>query len=87
MPGLKSDANEFSSASGVQKVESLFLSPNSLPRVFDLLSHGPGLLLKRKFSVWHLTSSRYFKRLEIRSSLEAYYGKTAPEEGKTLDAH
>ena len=90
MPGLKSDANEFLSAvrslqctiTSVQKVESIFLSPNSLPRIFDLLSHGPGLLLKRKFSVWHLLSSSYFKRLEIRSSLEAYYGKTAPEEGK-----
>ena len=90
MPGLKSDANEFSSAvrslqctiASVQKVESLFLSPNSLPRIFDLLSHGPGLLLKRKFSVWHLLSSSYFKRLEIRSSLEAYHSKSAPEEGK-----
>ena len=90
MPGLKADANEFSSAvrslqctiPSVQKVESLFLSPNSMPRIFDLFFHGPGLLLKRKFSVWHLLSSSYFKRLEIRSSLEAYYGKSAPEEGK-----
>ena len=91
LPGLKSDANEFSSAvrslqctiASVQKIESLVLSHNTLARVFDLLSQGPGLLLKRKFSVWHLLSSSYFKLLEVRLSLEVYYSTSAPEEGKT----
>ena len=90
LSGFKSDANEYFSAvrslqctiASVQKVESLFLSPNSLPRVFDLLSQGPGHLLKCKLSVWHLLSSSYFKRIEIHSSLEACYGKSRPDEGK-----
>ena len=90
LPGLMSDANEFSSAvrslqctiTSVQNVERLFLSPYSLPRVFDLFFQGPGPLLKRIFSVWHLLSSSYFKRFQIRSSLEAYHGKSAPAEGK-----
>ena len=65
VPGLKSDAQEFSSCvrslqcsvASIQKVESLFLSAVAFPRAYDLLSRGPGLLHKRKFSVWHLLSS------------------------------
>ena len=36
----------------------------------------PGLLAKQKFSVWHLLSSTYFHKIEIRSSLESYHGNS-----------
>ena len=56
VPGLKSDVEEISSCvrslqcsiASIQKVESLFLSAVALPRAYDLLNHGPVLLLKRK---------------------------------------
>ena len=84
MPGLKSDSREFTSTvrslqctiSSIHKVESLFMSEAALPRAFELLNQGPGLLAKRKFSVWHLLSSTYFHKIGIRSSLESYYGKS-----------
>ena len=71
LPGLKSSKIEFSSCvrslqcslSSIQKVESLFLSAAALPRAHDLLNQGPGLLLKRKFSVWNLLSSTHVRRL------------------------
>ena len=90
MPGLKSDLREFTSTvrslqctiSSIQKVESLFMSETALPRAFELANQGPGLLAKRKFSVWHLLSSSYFHKIGIRSSLESYYGKSASVEEK-----
>ena len=59
------------------------MSETALPRAFDLLNQGPGLLAKRKFSVWHLLSSSYFQKIGFRSSLEAYYEKNASVE-KTI---
>ena len=84
--GPKSDMQEFSSCvrslqcsiSSIQKVESLFLSSNALPRAYELVSQRPGLLHKRKFSVWHLLSSTYFHRIGIKKTLERYYEKNAP---------
>ena len=86
IPGLKSDMQEISSCvrslqcsiSSIQKVESLFLSSNALPRAYELVSQGPGLLHKRKFSVWHLLSSTYFHRIGIKKALEGYYEKNVP---------
>ena len=69
--GLKSDVSEFNSAvrslqcsiSSIQKIESLFLASTSLPRPFALLDKGPGLMHKRKFSMWNLLSRAIFTRL------------------------
>ena len=66
------------SISSIQKVESLFLSSNALPRAYELVSQGPGLLHKRKFFVWHLLSSTYFHRIGIKKALEGYYEKIVP---------
>ena len=93
VPGLKSDAQEFSSCvrslqcsiASIQKVESLFLSTVALPRAYDLLSQGPGLLHKRKFSVWHLLPSTYFRKIGIIKTLEESFSKSsATEEGLWL---
>ena len=43
-----------------------------------MVSQGPGLLQKRKFSVWHLWSSTYFHRIGIKKALEGYYEKNVP---------
>ena len=62
IPGRKSDyfqTREFTftvrslqcTISSIQKVEILFLAESALPRVFELLNQGPGLLNKRKFYV------------------------------------
>ena len=88
MPGLKSDRREFTSTvrslqctiSSIQKVESLFLTESALPHFFELLNQGPGLLNKRKFSVWHLLSSSYFQKIGISSSLESFYEKSVAGE-------
>ena len=58
------------------------MSEAALPRAFELVNQGPGLLAKRKFSVWHLLSSSYFHKIGLRSSLESYYGKSASVEEK-----
>ena len=87
MPGLKSDRREFTSTvrslqctiSPIQKVDSLFLAESALPRFFEILNQCPGLLNKRKFSVWHLLSSSYFQKIGIRSSLETFTRKVSPE--------
>ena len=83
LPGLKSSKVEFSSCVGslqcslssIQKVKRLFLSTAALPRAYALLNQGPGLLLKRKFSVWNLLSSTYFLKIGLLSTLESCYAK------------
>ena len=90
MPGLKSDPREFTSTirslqctiSFIQKMESQFLAESALPRVFELFIQLPGLLNKRKFSVWHSLSSSYVQKLGIRPSLESYCEKSTASEGK-----
>ena len=93
VPSLRSDAEELSSCvrslqcsiASIQKVESLFLSAVALPRAYDLLSQGPGLLHKRRFSVGHLLSSTYFRKIGIIKTLEASFSKSsATEEGLWL---
>ena len=86
--GLKSDVSEFNSAArslqcsiaSIQKIESLFLASASLPRAFALLDQGPGLMHKRKFSMWNLLSSSYFHKIGIRASLEACYKKSSVDD-------
>ena len=86
--GLKSDVLEFNSAvrslqcsiASIQKIESLFLASTSLPRAFVLLNQGPGLMHKRKFSMWNLLSSSYFHKIGIRVSLEACYKKSSADD-------
>ena len=80
-PGLKSNKQEFSSCvrslqcsiASIQKVESLFLSSNALLRAYELVRHGPRLLQKRTFSVWHLLSSTNFHRIGIKKASEGHY--------------
>ena len=91
LPGLKSSKVEFSSCvrslqcslSSIQKVESLFLSTAALPRAYDLLNQGPGLLLKRKFSVWNLLSSTHFLKIGLLSTLESCYAKNVAVDSRT----
>ena len=91
LPGLKSSKVEFSSCvrslqcslSSTQKVESLFLSTAALPRAYDLLNQGPGLLLKRKFSVWNLLSSTHFLKIGLLSTLESCYAKNVAVDCRT----
>ena len=65
--------------------ESLFLSIIALPRAYDLLSQGQGLLLKRKFPIWHLLSSTYFRKIGIIKTLESYSAKgSSADEGSWL---
>ena len=86
--GLKSDVSEFNSAvrslqcsiASIQKIESLFLASASLPRAFSLLDQGPGLMHKRKFSMWNLLSSSYFHKIRIRASSEACYKKSSVDD-------
>ena len=86
--GLKCDVSEFNSAvrslqrsiASIQKTESIFLASTSLPRAFALLEQGPGLMHKRKFSMWNLLSSSYFHKIGIRASLEACYKKSSADD-------
>ena len=91
LPGLKSSKMEFSSCvrslqcslSSIQKVESLFSSTAALPRAYDFLNQGPGLLLKRKFSVWNLLSSTHFLKIGLLSTLESCYAKNVAVDSRT----
>ena len=90
IPGLRSDAFEFSSCvrslqcslASIQKCESLFLSPTALPRAFELVERGPGLILIRNISVWNLLSSTHFLKPGLLASLEGYYTKSGSVEAK-----
>ena len=91
LPGLKSSKVEFSSCvrslqcslSSIRKAESLFLSTAALPRAYDFLNQGPGLLLKRKFSVWNLLSSTFFLKIGLLSTLESCYAKNVANDSRT----
>ena len=91
LPGLKSSRMEFSSCvrslqcslSSIQKVESLFMSSAALPRAYELLNQGPGLLLKRKFSVWNLLSSTHFLKIGLLPTLESCYAKNVAVDSRT----
>ena len=84
IPGLKSSNFEFASCvrslqcslSSIQKCESLFMDFAALPRAFELVDRGPGLILKRKFSVWNIMSSTHFLKTALLSSLKGYYAKS-----------
>ena len=71
------------SLSSIQKVQSLFLSTAALPHAYDLLNQGPGLLLKRKFSVWNLLSSTNFLKIGLLSTLEYCYAKNVAVDSRT----
>ena len=91
LPGLKSTKIEFSSCvrrlqcslSSIQKVERLFLSPTALPRTYELLNQGPGLLLTRKFSVWNYLSSTPFLKIGLLSTLESCYAENVAVDSRT----
>ena len=84
IPGLKSSNFEFASCvsslqcslASIQKCESLFIDSVALPRAFELFNRGPGLILKRKFSVWNILSSTHFLKTRLLSSLNGYYAKS-----------
>ena len=84
IPGLKSSNFEFASCvsslqcslASIQKCESLFMDSAALPRAYELVNRGPGLILKRNFSVWNILSSTHFPKTGLLSSLNGYYAKS-----------
>ena len=84
IPGLKYTNFEFASCvsslqcslASIQKCESLFMDSAALTRAFELVNRGPGIILKRIFSVWNILSSTHFLKTRLLPSLNRYYAKS-----------
>ena len=84
IPGLKSSNFEFGfcvsslqcSLASIQKFESLIMDSATLSRAFELVNRGPGLILKRKYSVWDILSSTHFLKTGLLTPLNGYYAKS-----------